>query len=163
MEHFRSALPVQANHYLFYAASATYTYFPLYCDHNLADDTNTNAHGDQPSIINEKYRVKTDLKFAWYRNYAYTRTNHIVYLAMSLFKTMYWATKMHLGPNSFSTQIASFANSSQRHKMSEPSFSFGQLLEVKRLQNMPVGIPITHIPVVMGWSLLLRHVSGAGT
>lgn len=54
-----------------------------------------------------------------------------------------------MGPNSFSTQTASFANSSQRHEMSETSFFSLQLLEVKRPQNMPVGTPIAQIPVVM--------------
>lgn len=107
--------------------------------------------------------MKTDLNVACYRNYACTRTNRNAYLAMSSFKTLYWANKKNTGPNSFGTQTASFANSSQRHKMSEHSLLFLQLLEAKRLQNMPVGIPTAYIPVVTGWSLflLLPHVTGA--
>lgn len=82
---------------------------------------------------------------------------------MSSFKTWYWANKKNPGPNSLGTQTARFANSSQRHKMSELSLLFLQLLEAKRLQNMPVGIPTAHIPVVTGWALfiLLPHVTGA--
>lgn len=68
-----------------------------------------------------------------------------------------------MGPSSFSTWIASVANSSQRHKTSKLPLLFPQFLEVNRLQNMPVDIPTAQIPVVTGGSvfILLPHDSGA--
>ena len=68
-----------------------------------------------------------------------------------------------MGPSSFHTRTASFANSSQRHQMSKLPPPFLQFLEVKRQQNMPGGIPTAQIPVVTGGLelVLLTHVCGA--
>lgn len=50
---FMTLLPTQSNHYLFYAALESYTYFTLCCDHTLAGVTNTNISRDQPGIIDK--------------------------------------------------------------------------------------------------------------
>ena len=89
------------------------------------------------------------------------RTNHNPFLATSPFKTLYWTKKIHMEPNPCSTQTASFANSSQRHKMSGPSSLFLLLLEV-RLPNMLVVIPIAWghrliLVCAIQWGWLVKH------